>query len=163
MATDSGSSSGRSIIVATKIAASLMRKGSTSIQLSVIVGRSRSSIDAWLAHFYDAGIIFVESWQPCQGRSGKIASYAAVWRWTDGEPFSRHDAVKPHVDPSRYEVVGKRKHTVHQYLTLVQEAKKYPTAKEAARALNVCYGTLMRAKRWYKTVYCIEQNKKAPR
>lgn len=163
MSIDSGSSSGRSMIMVTKLAGALMRKGHTAAALSVTVGRVRTSVDAWLSHFYDSGLVFVESWEPCQGSSGRIASYAAVWRWTDGEPFSRHDASKPVADPLRYEAVGKRKSTVSYYLTLLQDARKYKTAREAASALNVCYGTLMRAKRWYRTVYCIEQNKKGPR
>lgn len=119
-------------------------------ELSRLLGKSENNVRVWLAHFYDKGLCYIKEYENVRkAETSRGAVWTAKYAWTDGEPFSRIDAVNPCVPYVRAVV---RPSANLRYSEIIKWLAANPTKQkqECAKALGCCNATVSRALAWNK-------------
>lgn len=133
-----------------QLVAALMRGPSSISQLATLTGYSYSNVQTWVESFHDLGLCFIESWEVIKSsKQHNVRHYTRIFRWCDGEPFSRHDAEKPH---SVWLPKGIKPSTKKRYDAVLATIAANPdrTFVEIAKEFGCCTATVSRASSWQK-------------
>lgn len=129
----------------TKIIAAIMRKPATLKQLSLTCGISEANIGSWVNLWLDQGLVYIHSYEPVRvlNSTNQRVIYARKFGWSEGQPFSHVDAVKP----VGTEVRAKIPRTAVLYRDINAWLGMHPlkTKKECAVHYGVSNATVSRA------------------